>query len=46
MKRNILEDLESEKVKFKLAEEFLLKLKKKFRKGNKKLFKVTELKKK
>ena len=42
-KENILEDLESEKVEFKPAGEFLLVLKKAFGKGDKKLVKIAEL---
>jgi len=40
-----LEDLESEKVEFKSAEEFLLVLKKAFRKGDEKLVNIAELRK-
>ena len=42
-KGNILEDLESEKVKFELAEKFLLVLKKEFGGGDEQLVKVIEL---
>ena len=44
-KENLLEDLKLEKVKFGLVEEFLLELKKKFSREDKKLVKVPELKK-
>ena len=43
-KKNILEDLKLVEVEFKLVEEFLLKLKKKFNKGNKELVKIAKLK--
>ena len=43
-KRNLLEDLELEKIKFKLTKEFLMELKK-FGGENKELVKVTKLKK-
>jgi len=42
-KGNILEDLESEKVKFELAEKFLLVLKKEFGGGDEELVKVIKL---
>jgi len=42
--RNILEDLELEKLEFTLAVEFLAKLKKKFRKENDKLTKIVKFK--
>ena len=45
-KKNLLEDLESEEVEFRLAEEFLLELKKEFGGGDKELVKIVELKKK
>ena len=44
-KENILENLELEEVEFELVREFLLKLKNKFGKENKKSVKVAELKK-
>jgi len=40
-----LEDLESEKVKFKLVGNFLIKIKKEFGEGDEKLVKVAQLKK-
>jgi len=40
-----LKDLESEKIEFKLTEEFLMKLKKKFGGEDEELVKVTKLKK-
>ena len=40
-----MEDLESEKVEFKSVEEFLLVLKKAFRKGDEKLVNIAELRK-
>jgi len=43
-KKNILEDLELEKLEFTLAVEFLAKLKKKFRKENDKLTKIVKFK--
>ena len=42
-KKNLLEDLELGEVKFGSAKEFLLKLKKEFRKKDKELVKVTKL---
>lgn len=42
--KNILEDLELEKLEFTLAVEFLAKLKKKFRKENDKLTKIVKFK--
>jgi len=42
-KKNLLEDLEIEKVEFESAEEFLLILRKKFGKGDKESVKVVEL---
>jgi len=42
-KKNLLEDLEIEKVEFELAEEFLLILRKKFGEGDKESVKVVEL---
>jgi len=44
-KKNLLEDLESRKVEFELAEEFLIEWKKKFSRGDEKSVKVAELKK-
>ena len=44
-KENLLEDLEWEEVEFELLKEFLIKIKKKFSRGNKKLVKVVKLKK-
>ena len=44
-KKNILKDLELEEVEFELAREFLLELKKKFGRENKKSVKVSKLKK-
>ena len=43
-KKNILEDLEVEKIKFELLENSLVELKRKFRKGNNKLAKMVKLK--
>ena len=43
-KENILEDLETEKVKYKSAGEFLTEIKKEFRGGDKESLKVVELK--
>jgi len=40
-----LKDLESEEVEFKLTEEFLIRLKNKFSRGDEKLVKVAKLKK-
>jgi len=40
-----LKDLESEEVEFKLTEEFLIRLKNKFSRGDKELVKVAKLKK-
>ena len=42
-KKNLLEDLEIEKVEFEIAEEFLLTLKKKYGEGDKESVKVVEL---
>jgi len=42
-KKNLLEDLEIEKVEFESAEEFLLILRKKFGEGDKESVKVVEL---
>jgi len=42
-KKNLLEDLETEKVEFEIAEEFLFTLKKKYREGDKESVKVAEL---
>ena len=39
----MLEDLESEEVEFKLTEEFLMMLKKKFSRGDEELVKVAKL---
>ena len=44
-KENLLEDLELEKVEFRSAREFLLKLKKEFGRGDKESVKVAKLKK-
>ena len=44
-KKNLLEDLETGEVEFGSAREFLLELRKKFRKGDEKFIKVTELRK-
>ena len=44
-KKNLLKDLESEKIEFKLTEEFLMKLKRKFGGEDEELVKVTKLKK-
>jgi len=43
-KENILEDLETEKVEYKSAGEFLTEIKKEFRGGDKESLKVEELK--
>ena len=42
-KKNLLKDLEIEKVEFEIAEEFLLTLKKKYGEGDKESVKVVEL---
>jgi len=44
-KENLLEDLELEKVKFELVREFLMKIKKKFGRGDEESVKLAELKK-
>jgi len=44
-KKNLLEDLETGEIEFGLAREFLLELRKKFRRGDEEFIKVTELRK-
>ena len=44
-KKNILEDLETELLEYKIIGEFLAEVKKKFRRGDKEIVKVVELKK-
>ena len=44
-KENIMEELEAEELEYESVEEFLINLKKKFGRGEKKLVKVVELRK-